>query len=590
MPETSATKSGLWITRILAGPILLIELPALALAPFAGPRLSLAVLASSFATVLLLLGILVSLEILRLPRLAGILGLLSAVYGVAVGFLVYYRAYTGQLFDPSIAFESISDSLATGIRSLSILRLASVAAVVLGAFELTRRALTRSARAAASRRPPAGAVVVATAGALALTLALRPVHARLVMPALGSSDRATRSRAIFPETSSFRASSGDSLVMVQLESVNSLAVTGRLEPVKRDMLAGERTMMSDGIFLPNLFATGQETIRAQETMLCGLAGNTGATFTYRPGDIPDSVTCLPEILRKSGYHTVFLSALPHPNFTNRAEFLHRAGFDESHFADFMRPGDPSDSWGFYDEVFYRRAFAWLRDRFRGRDHLFIYLEVSSAHYPFEPRHDRPDLEIFGHPASSRQRYMNAYAYQDDALRTFRDEFRPFADDRTHLVVTGDHSFPVPVHGPFLAAIAADIENCLTTFLYVPPVSRRGEFAVGRTIPDGFFGEADVEPTLVELLDGKPYPNSFAPSLRTGAPPARSRPHLYIQPYNGRFLGVLDGTEHYVYSYQDHSVTLGHLDRDLLESHTVRLPGTMSDRDFLRKYMGPDSVE
>jgi len=512
----------------------------------------------------------------RLQVLAAVGGL----YGAFIALLVAYRLYTGSLFDPAFALESVSRSLLTALRSVSPALLAAVLVSLVLVFEAIRRALVSSVRgfdrAGGDSRWP----MAVTAVAAVLVLLIRPLHARLIEPTADSDRHPVRVAPIFPETGDFRTSSTDTIVLLQLESVNALAVNGVIEATERDPLEGERHLMPFGIYFPFFVAQGWGTTRGQEAILCGAEANLGPALADRPGPLP--TPCLPELLRRSGYRTIFMANRLSPDFANTRSFMERAGFDELHFADFMKPDDPKTGWGFYDETFYRRAFADLRARYPKPAKLFLYFAMSAEHFPFNVRTDLPNRTIFPNASNPLERYMNSAAYQDEGLKTFWDEYRKYTAGEAHLLVAPDHSFPVGEKGSPLAGLGGDTNNSLTTFLYVPPASRRGNFAVATKVND-LYGQSDIEPTIFELLNGRPYPRSFAAALRGSIPPGAPWAHFFAMPFRGGYLSAFLGDRNFIYSYQTGRVTSYRLAGDLRERRPgVVWPDSITDLEFMKR--------
>jgi hypothetical protein len=394
---------------------------------------------------------------------------------------------------------------------------------------------------------------------LALQLAIWKLcdhEQRLVWPEIATLVARAQSRAIvapiFPDTSDWATTGGESVYLLQLESGSAHAVSGQLELEGRrydgNYAPNLRRIAQDGVFFPFFWSNSVQSNRALENILCGITNNVGPALSYNPAKILSE--CLPAILRKAGYRTIFYVAFDDPQFMNYKQFSAALGFDE--FRDAPSLGMPADrsSWGIDDCRFYSAVFDDLRRRPQ-QEKRFVYIEVSAHHYPFAGRPEYARLHPFVLPQAPIEWYLNSWVEQDHCLADFYERYLDLTQGEAHLVITPDHSWPVGMHGNFLHDYGWYHANFAIPFLYVPPRSRAAEFRTGAAVNEQP-SLAGLPPTILELLDGRARANSFAGVLRAQASlPVEHAEfcHILTQPYGGGAIVIQRTTEKLVYHVQ-----------------------------------------
>jgi hypothetical protein len=322
-----------------------------------------------------------------------------------------------------------------------------------------------------------------------------------------------------PDYSEIRVRASDTVFVLQLESVNSLAV---FEPVDdgarfqpRVSQPGLETIVKEGgaVLFPLFWANGTQTHRAWESIMCGISGNLGPPMTNDPTRLLRA-TCLPEHLAREGYASVFLYSYFDLEFFNLSGFARKAGFRDIVYGPrLMREGDRRHQWAYDDCAFYDRAFDYLvREGLAKRERLFAYFEVGMHHAPFFNSRKHPEAHPYAAPSSFLEHYLNSNAEQDHCLKVFWKRFRELERDDVHIFILPDHS--VWVHG-----VPAYPDAGFATWLaYVPPKRRAAEFKP-RTVVAPTPSQAQLYPTILELLEGTPLPGSFAFALRGAPAPA-----------------------------------------------------------------------
>jgi hypothetical protein len=502
-------------------------------------------------------------------------GVLVAVYFTVVFLAAAYVAFTEVPFELAYSEFAASDSFLTAIKSMAETG-AILLLVALSAYSVMVATSWVKAFGAASWTPRV-ALRVGLLSALCLVVLPEPLAKIVLRP---DENRIVKEevKRIAPLYSVSALASDEPFFFLQLESVNSLAVNGFINH-QRTWIPEHLKIAQEGIYFPFFVGSSMNTSRAQETLFCGITRNGGREIAYAPWTLPHP--CLPQLLRRAGYTTVFLSDLPNPNFLNTAEMAREVGFTDVHFADFMHGDEASTPWGYAGEAFFQRAFDYLHRRYPNPRKLFVYIATSAEHFPFVTTGVAPASLPFPVPADFRQRYLDAEVAQDRAEGFFYQHWSEYTGGESHLMIAGDHSYPVGLHDRPHNSRGATTDNLLTTFLYVPPKSMRADFRVGATV-SAIRGQKDVVPTILDLLGAGAQRNSLAGDLMVHAVRQTDPCETFIQPFSGGDVSIVAGWNHYMYSFRQRTATAYRIDSDPLENHP-RLIGSMSWGEFRRRY-------
>jgi phosphoglycerol transferase MdoB-like AlkP superfamily enzyme len=315
-------------------------------------------------------------------------------------------------------------------------------------------------------------------------------------------DPAARDAAVFRPKDV--ASRPPHIVVIILESfgsyyVDSFGRNGFGATPEFDRIAAESLKFT------NFFAGGSRSIEAIQTVLTSFPSLRGVA-NLGLGFEQSSITTLPHLLRRQGYHTVFAQSGPRGSF--RLDAISRAlGFDEYFGAeDYPLLGDykgekPQFGWDYEMFMFMARHLAQAE-----RPTLTV-LFTGTAHTPFV----RPPYvkEREGHGVDNEPGFLTLLSYSDYALGAFvrqmegssRQGGRPAV-----YLMTADHMFPpyrslgyldrfrVPllIHGPGLVEaqsrdIVSSHMDILPTVLDLAGVSRSAAMA-GHSLLDRSFDE------------------------------------------------------------------------------------------------------
>jgi len=517
----------------------------------------------------------------------------AALYYVLLTVLVGYRLFVGVKFNWYFLLDSLYDAIPTALAYLGkwhTLLVISILVVVYVLCWLLWRHMCCAVHACAS-----SVVRLCCDGMfLCLVLIMLVFHMPTAYGLLTYNNQgnvhANRQSipTYFPDHSQLSTQSRENVFIVQMESGNGLALSGKAivdgKAYEGDYMPNFMDIAKDGVFFPYLWGNAMQTHRGQASILCGIAGNIGKPFHYRSEEIP--TPCLPELLRSSGYSTVFLRPAKNPKAQNMNYFASAIGMGDVRIGDIMHTGDSSYG-GFYeDSVFIERSFDYLKSQYPDPEGLFVYLELNTNHVPFNWYRDYDGALPFDSPSNFIEKYLNGAYIQDYGLAQFYKKFQEYSPENTHLIILADHSYPVGINGNTANEYGAYAENFLMPFVYVPPRNRNDEFSIGVIIEDPVHSQTDIVPTIFELLNGTSYQNSFVYDMhqpRSQTPYSYDMCHVLAQPYDGMQIAVVKGLQKYTYNISTGVLYHADLSTDLLELERNVVGENVSYTYFLDHY-------
>lgn len=360
------------------------------------------------------------------------------------------------------------------------------------------------------------------------------------------------------------------LLIITVESFSQYFVE-RNDPEGRPYTPVFNELIGNGLFVDHYYGNSIQTAKGAFAVLFSLVPSiAGKVFRNYPGT---HFASLPALLRDGGYRTVFVQAYADRAFDNTFSFLGANGFDALYAgSDFLQPSDGPSVWGWgvQDDIFYRRAFDRLDAEHAAHPDqpLFAMLMTIGNHMMFDQV--PPELRLrYPEPTTHLERYANSTALADQHLRTLLEELsrREYLRD-ARVVITADHAFPVGLHGLEHAGTGYYEEFFrVPLLLFSPGVP---ESIAPRRLTGRARSHLDVAPTLMHLAGLTDVRNHFEgfSLLDPDAPP---RPVLLVQPYEGRYLEVVDLPWKYVKHLRTGEELLFDLTADPLE--TTNLAGT-----------------
>jgi hypothetical protein len=342
-----------------------------------------------------------------------------------------------------------------------------------------------------------------------------------------------------------------SIFFIHLESLNSALVSAKITP-------NFWRYAETGIFLPRFYSNSVQTIRAEESILCGLAPTINYDLERRlSGDFP-APRCLPAILNDLGYQTEFFKS-DNLGFMNTDVFMNKIGFGKQHYRDIIAPDAVEEPWGVREDYFYQGVLNYLKSNSAGK--LFSYVAVSSTnHFPFSLPQDlsaaiKNELP-FNPPRSEYELLADTTHLQDSYLPQIIDPLRA-AYPNAYIFLYGDHPWPASVARPAgLNFNGAFEENFLTSMIILTP-EKKIETVETR------FGHSDILPTILEILGAKNQ-KLYGQSIFSG----KNHCIFNNQPFSEKFITLTDYPEKYIFDLSRNLLTQYDLARDPKEKNPI----------------------
>lgn len=248
------------------------------------------------------------------------------------------------------------------------------------------------------------------------------------------------------------------------------------------------SLTKDGQYYENIYATGQSTTRALSAVFYSVPPLPSYPLLLR--HTHNELNSLPKILKKNGYHTLFVyggdatynsrdTLIANPEQFD--SFVDKRDFKATHTADVS-------SWGFHDEFVMDKAIQTINQL----DHtkpFFASILTLSNHSPHTLPHDF-------HINETQSDRNNAIRYADKSLGQFMEQAKkqPWFDN-TLFVVLADHG-PYRALNPTFPMVDYKIPLLFYAPKYIKPMRS-----------DIVASEIDLAPTLLAKL-GINYESTF----------------------------------------------------------------------------------
>jgi arylsulfatase A-like enzyme/Flp pilus assembly protein TadD len=264
---------------------------------------------------------------------------------------------------------------------------------------------------------------------------------------------------------------------------------------KRGLTPNLDVLARQGIVFEHAYSQAPLTPVSHATILTGTYPQFH-TVTDFGHPLPSLLPSVPEILKKSGYHTAaFIGSLVLDPKANMAPGFDR-GFDYFDAGFHQKHGPGEDRYHSIE----RRAgdvvaqtIAWMGKNRQGP--FFVWVHLYDPHAPYDP------------PAPFNTRFKDPYdgevAYADASLGKLFDYLRQHGlYDRAVIIVMSDHGESLGAHGESMHGIFLYDETIHVPLLFKLP----GELLGGRRVASQV-RLVDVAPTLLSMLS-LPLPPTF----------------------------------------------------------------------------------
>lgn len=331
------------------------------------------------------------------------------------------------------------------------------------------------------------------------------------------------------------------IIIIAIESFSARFIEAKT-PTGIEYTPNMNKLIKKGTYIEHYYGNSVQTSKGHVAILTSVIPSIrGKIYTHYP-DI--NLHSLPEILKSKGYRTVFFQAYGNINFDNTGSFTLKNGFQVSRSVNDFLTEDERNSiwgWGVEDAVFYKKFFHLMDEEKNknGNKPIFAMLATISNHMRFNslPPEKR---NLYKEPANIEESYANSINLTDRQISVFFEEMekRKWLDNSI-IIITGDHSFPLGEHGFVHNEAGFYEESFRVPFLMLWD----GKISPTR-ISEVAYSHLDIAPTILEILNLTDIRNHF-----TGVPidPENKRQHqIYlVQPYGGRYLGVINYPAKYV---------------------------------------------
>ncbi|MEE9293734.1 MAG: sulfatase-like hydrolase/transferase [Phycisphaerae bacterium] len=237
-------------------------------------------------------------------------------------------------------------------------------------------------------------------------------------------------------------------------------------------------------------ASCPQTLPSHSTIMTGLYPFVHGVRRNATDRLPSAAVTLAEVLKEEGYATGAVVA----SFVLNAKFGIDQGFDA--YRDFFPTGDVADERR-GDEVC-DDALELLRS-FSGQP-FFLWVHFFDPHHPYES-------ERFG-DVDSADAYADEIRFMDRQIgRLLRELHTLDVEDRTLVVVVGDHGEGLDDHGEYLHGYFV-----YETTIHVPLIIRRPGGASAGSRIRAQVRTIDIAPTVLDLVGAPPLPQAQGVSL------------------------------------------------------------------------------
>jgi len=332
------------------------------------------------------------------------------------------------------------------------------------------------------------------------------------------------------------------IFLIIIESFNANFVETKA-PDGIDYTPNFNALIKKGMYIERFYGNSIQTCKGQAAIFYSiLPSMNGKIFV----DYPDlNISGFPAILTNEGYNTIYFQAFHNLKFDNTGFNMKKAGFSTvKSYGEFRRKEDKPSIWGWgvEDKIFYERFFEVLDKMHAGSPEkpVFASLMTIGTHIPCDgmPPEKRT---IYKNPVNIKEKYSNALRLSDSQLPRFFEllKQRKYLENSV-VIITADHSFPMREHGIYNNEICFYDETFRIPFLVIWDGVIKPE-----RIKKKAYSQIDIGPTITDMLGIFKAPHNM-----TGISVFDRKsihPVYLIQPYNGRFLQVVN----YPFKYISH---------------------------------------
>lgn len=352
------------------------------------------------------------------------------------------------------------------------------------------------------------------------------------------------------------------IFLLVIESFNRNFV-GTRTPEGKEYTPIFNALSKKGTVIDRFYANSVYTIKGHETILTGILPTIHGSL---PESFPKTtLQGLPTVLHRYGYQTYYFQAQPSITFGFTDRLMQRVGFDQIHALDehWLTHDENQQRWGWgaRDIQLYQKALNYLTQTGQTNEQpVFAMFATVANHAPFDQV--PPALRfLYPTPNSKRQCYANSLALTDHDLGDFLERLKAHPRFRkAHLILTGDHSFPIGEHDGYCNEASAYEEDFRTPLLIVGPN------IPATNITTTSYDQTDIAPTLLDIANIQCRHHFVGQSVFAVTP--RHKAHQLLQPYGGTLLCAIDFPYKYIYQQQTGREAIFDLENDPHEDRNI----------------------
>jgi lipoteichoic acid synthase len=354
------------------------------------------------------------------------------------------------------------------------------------------------------------------------------------------------------------------IVVIQLESTRAQSVTPYNEDLETTPFLNE--LAKNSLLAERAYGSVPFTSKANVAINCGIFPHPvqvsyGLLPEADPGGIP--ARCLPDLLKDQGYSTGYFTPAEE-NFEDFGDLVYNFGYEELYSYDSMDLEEFARmrSTGLSgDEAILKPSEEWLTEQKEAdKPFLAAYL-TSNTHYPYSMP-DGYEEERFAED-EELNRYLNTIRLQDMFLESLFDQYKDLAlYDDTVFIILADHGEGFGEHGIYAHGNLPYEEGLKIPMLVHDPERFQNGARVESPV-----SQLDILPTVADLLGYEIDGGAYQGSSILGPLP-EERLLAFSCWASETCLASLQGTEKYIYHYDNQPDQLFDLSKDSLEQENL----------------------
>jgi len=355
------------------------------------------------------------------------------------------------------------------------------------------------------------------------------------------------------------------VVVILLESTRAGSVTPYDENLKTTPFLDE--LANTSLLAERAYGSVPFTSKANVAVNCGIFSHPvqlsyGLLPEASPGGIP--ATCLPDLLKDQGYSSAYFTP-SEKDFEDFGDLVYNFGYEELYSYESMDKQEFGRLRGTGlsgDEIMLKPSEEWLTEQKEsGKPFLATYL-TSNTHYPYAVP-DSYEQERFAED-EDLNRYLNTIRLQDTLLESLFDQYKDLGlYEDTVFVILADHGEAFGEHGMYTHGNTPYEEGLKIPMIVHDP----RQFEDGERI-QAPVSQLDVLPTIADLLGYEIEGGAYQGSSLVGPPLPEDRLLTFSCWAAEECLASLEGTEKYIYYYDNQPDQLFDLSEDPLEQKNL----------------------